>query len=566
VSAVWTGKAPRLQIVIWAGITALGLFLSLRNYDAYQVGVCADDAVYAVLVRSLVSDRGFGLINMPAVAPPSSPFPLGYPLTLALFVGMKSGNLDILKLPSLLATFANGVLLFWGWHWFSRRSRWWGVAVAGLYVLSPTVVSQSVMVMSEAVFTTLCLLAMLLAEQIARGKPTRWRAVLLGAVLAYVIFTRSIGVVIAPALAAYLLWRKGRAGWQAIGLAGAAGLIFTVFILLLGPFKPANLLPSRYLTEGNNSLYLVARQSGAATGADTQPYLRGSIQEGTRSTLLLVLDRARRHLTMDLRQAVLPGNGQGREQELVRQLRMPWLSMAVVLLTVGLVIVGWLVWWVQDGMTAFGFGAMVYLGASLLWDWAGPRLLYPIVPQLLLCFSIGIEAACRIVSAAAKRRNLTVGVTSGAITAETLTYAFTLGVVVVLGGLSFVVSFRILDSRLHVGDLSARTEWLRANTPASAVVLSEQAASDFLYGDRHTVQLPGSFSSSADLESFLISEGVDYVLVGPVPGWEISYASAYSRSTVQLLPLLAELRATGRLTEVYSSAQDGIAVFKSQSP
>jgi hypothetical protein len=75
VSAAWTDKATRLQIVIWAGIMAPAVLLSLRGYDAFQVGVCRDDAAYVVLARSLVSDRGFGLISTPGDEPPFSPFP-----------------------------------------------------------------------------------------------------------------------------------------------------------------------------------------------------------------------------------------------------------------------------------------------------------------------------------------------------------------------------------------------------------------------------------------------------------------------------------------------------------
>jgi hypothetical protein len=565
------GRASGLQIALWAASMALGLFLSLRAYDAFQVGVYSDDAVYAVLARSLIGDRGFGLINTPGEEPASSPYPFGYPLVLAPLAAVAPRNLDLLKLPSLLATFANGALLFWGWDWFSRRSRWWGVAVAGLYVLSPTVVSHSVMVMSEAVFTTGCLLAMLLTEQIARGRPILWRALPVGAVCTVVLLTRSVGVVLAPALLAYLLWRKGRAAWRSIGLAAAAGLILTAFILLAAPVKWTDLLPSRYLTEGNNSLYLIIRQAGAAA----QPDLPGSTQEAVRSTPLLVLDRARRHLTMDLRQAVLPVNGQGIEQEVARRFHIPWLSMAVALLTLALVAVGWWVWWARDGMTAFGFGALVYLGASLFWDWRGPRLLYPVIPQLLLGFLIGFEAVWRFVLPKAtpseghceerpsrRSRSILEGCKLGL--PETLPRAFTLGLVVVLGVLSFHSAVRIPDSRLHTGDLSARTDWLRVNTPDSAVVMSEQAATDFLYGDRRTVPQPEPFGSSADLENFLTGERVDYILVGPAPGWHASYAPAYSRSTAGLLPLLAELQAAGRISPVYSASADRITVFRTE--
>lgn len=570
---------------------ALGLFLSFRAYDAVQVGAYSDDAVYAVLARSLVGDRGFGLINTPGEEPAASPFPFGYPLALAPLAALAPGSLNLLKLPSLLATFANGALLFWGWPWFSRRSRGWGVAVAALYVLSPTIVSHSVLVMSEAFFTTLCLLAMLLAEQIARGRPVLWRALLLGAVCMGAVFTRSVGVVLAPALALYLLWRMRRAAWRSIGLAAAAGVILTSSLLLLAPVSWSDLLPSRYLTEHNNSLYLIVRQAAPATPEEAQPDLPGSIRRAEPSAPLLVLDRARRHLTSDLRQAVLPMNGEGAEQELARRLRMPWLSTAMALLTLGFVAAGWWVWWARDGMTAFGFGALVYLGAALFWDWEGPRLLVPVVPQLLLCLLVGFEAAWRFVGSAVGYMIPTAGTASGSTSeglqverqhsgrvapdpldtvsvqrkisiTKTLPFPLTMGLVVLLGLLSFHAAFRIPDSRLHVGDLPARTAWLRANTPDSAVIMSEQAATDFLYGGRRTVPQSGPFGSSADLERFLTDRGIDFVLVGPAAHWLAPYDPAYSRSTARLLPLLAELQATGRLTKVHSTDADRLSVFR----
>jgi hypothetical protein len=563
VSAAWPGRLARLQVVVWAAFMALGAFLYLRAFGAFRVGAWGDDALYVVLGRSLVGDRGFGLINVPGGVPAPSPYPFGYPLILAPLVALAPGALDVLKLPALLATFVNGALLFWGWRWFSRRSRWWGVAVAGLYLISPTVVSHGLMVMTEAVFTALCLAAMLLAEQIARGRPARWRAPLLGGVLTYATLTRSVGVVMALALALYLLWRMGRKAWRAIGLAAAGGLLLTASLLLVAPVKPANLLPARYLTDRDNSLYLIVRQIGAATGVATPSISPESNPEAARPAPLLVLDRVWRHLSQDLRQAVTSVNGEGREQELARRLHVPWISTFLALLTLALVALGWWVWWARDGMTAFGFGGLLYFAGILLWAWVGARLLYPVIPQLQLCFLIGLETAGRVVSAAGRRRELTADAAGGGIKAVTLSHALALGAVVVLGGLSFYGSFG-LTSASRIGDPSARTDWLRSNTPPVAVVMSEQAATDFLYGGRHTVPQPRSLASAADLETYLTGRQVDYVLVGPSSVRAASYEPTYSRSTVMLLPLLAELHAAGRLTEVYSSPRDLITVYRSE--
>jgi len=92
--------------------------------------------------------------------------------------------------------------------------------------------------------------------------------------------------------------------------------------------------------------------------------------------------------------------------------------------------------------------------------------------------------------------------------------------------------------------------------------MSEQPVADFLYGGRHTVSQAGPFSSAIDLESFLASERVDYILVGPALRWQALCVPTYSRSTALLLPLLAELSSTGSIRPVYSAEPDRIAIYR----
>ena len=81
-----------------------------------------------------------------------------------------------------------------------------------------------------------------------------------------------------------------------------------------------------------------------------------------------------------------------------------------------------------------------------------------------------------------------------------------------------------------------------------------------------TMNSDSLIQSVQDFFAVLEQRKIDYVLVGPASRWQTTYSPIYSRSTTLLLPLLAELRASGRLTEVYSSAQDRIAVFRTRSP
>jgi hypothetical protein len=200
-----------------------------------------------------------------------------------------------------------------------------------------------------------------------------------------------------------------------------------------------------------------------------------------------------------------------------------------------------------------------------------------VIPQLLLAFLIGCDKVCRVgLSLLAPERRPVVpsgptpNIAPSRQTSEESRPPFLhrlptfliFALVILLGILSTDASARIPDSRPHAGDLATRTVWLRTNSPASAVVLSEQAATDYLYGGRSTVTQPRSLATSDELDRFLGVFGVDFVLIGPALGWQDVYSPTYSRRTASLLPLLEELRADGRLTEVYASSGELITVYR----
>lgn len=197
----------KIQIAIWCILFILTVFLSLRDYDSFQLGTWSDDSYYVVLAQSLTHSGQYGLINEPGEQPGAAPFPFGYPLLLTPLVLLFPGNLDALKALSLAATLLNVVLLFWGWPWFSRQSYWWGIAIVGLYAFSPLTIEHTRMIMSEAVFTTFCLIAMILAEQVVRGNQNRWGSLLLLSVtLALIPLIRTIGMVLVIGILGYLLF------------------------------------------------------------------------------------------------------------------------------------------------------------------------------------------------------------------------------------------------------------------------------------------------------------------------------------------------------------------------
>jgi hypothetical protein len=137
--------------------------------------------------------------------------------------------------------------------------------------------------------------------------------------------------------------------------------------------------------------------------------------------------------------------------------------------------------------------------------------------------------------------------------------------VLVLWLLSVRKSLQIADSRLHVGDLQARTKWLKANTTPSDIIMTEQPTLDFLYSNRRTIYQPDSLVSATELEDYLVKHEVDYVLIAPQLQWQPSYVPSYGDRTIRFLPLIADLVSESLITRVYSSERDLIEVFKVKS-
>ncbi|KPL15510.1 MAG: hypothetical protein AMJ93_16575, partial [Anaerolineae bacterium SM23_84] len=521
-----SGTPNKVQVVIWGAFT--------------------------VLAQSLVHSDQYGLVNVPGDQPGAPPFPFGYPFLLAPFVLLFPDNLDAMKTLSLIATLLNATLLFWGWHWFSRRSHWWGIAVVGLYVLSPLTVAHTRMVMSESVFTTFCLATMLLAEQAARRRQNRWWSLLMSVMLTFVAFTRTVGLVLVITVFAYLLFRIGKRVWKELVL------IVVMMILLVGvvvgttPVQPSGLLPLRYLRETNAS-FLIGLGAGITSTdpSDLLPseYLKEDETLTSRERLNIgalledfLVDGAKRHIGQDLRQAVLPVGGGAREQALAERMGIPSLPILVGFLTFGLIALGYSRWFAKEGLSVFNLFAILYFGALLLWNWIGPRLLYPIQPQLHLGFLLGLEA-------------ILIGITSVGNRDTLLKFGKMMlaSAVLVLWLLSVRKSLEIADSRLHVGDLQARTKWLKANTTLSDIIMTEQPTLDFLYSNRRTIYQPDSLVSATELEDYMVKHEVDYILIAPQLQWQPSYVPSYGDRTIRFLPLIADLVSESRITRVYSS-------------
>jgi hypothetical protein len=583
-----TYRPNRIQIAIWVGLLALTFFLFFKNNQSFQVGVWQDDVIYTILAQSLAYSDQYGLVSIPGEQPGSTsvpfgylcgapphnyfsdetepctaPFPFGYPYLLLPFVLLFPGNSPVMVTLSLVGTLVNITLLFWGWPWFSRRSYWWGLAIVGLYTLSPLTAWHTQLIMAEPIFTTVCLIAILLAERVAQGKSGWHWSLLLSSVLALSVFIRTLGVILVVSIFAYILLARGLKVWKELLQLGIQFIIIVSFIIgLLPAVQLNNLIPSRYLEETNATFliglsHILNLEDEPSSTLDSRYKETDELgREQLNSSIMLedFLDGIYLHLSQDFRQGILPFGGAENEQALATRLGMPSLPNLVGFFVSGLMILGFIWWLAKDGVSAFNLFGLFFIGSLFLWVWDGARILYPVQFQLHFAFLVGLEAVLLGITAFLNQTPLVRKFRTEVLVATVLLLLLIFA----------YKDFTIDDTRLHVGDFQARSSWLKNNTPSSVVVLTEAPIIDFLYSGRRTAAYPTSSTSPIELENHLAQYKVDYILIAPKIEWQSDYMPTYSDQTSSLLALLKELESRKQVMPVYSSDQDLIEVFRVQ--
>ena len=181
-------------------------------------------------------------------------------------------------------------------------------------------------------------------------------------------------------------------------------------------------------------------------------------------------------------------------------------------------------WFAIERLSVFQLFSVLYFGALWLWAWEDPRLLYPIQPQLFFGLLLGINFILLAIAAIARRTN-----SFRRINAQILTV-----VVFALLLMSVYGTARIENSRQHTGDLQARSSWLKSNTPPTAIVMSEASDIDSLYSERKAIGFTASASSATDLDQYIRTYHIGYILVAPHVAWQQRYIPAYSTQITAL--------------------------------
>lgn len=222
---LWRQRGLVLAVVLLA--VALGEAMLLWATWKWGLGANSDGLTYLVLARNWHRLGWYGRFT-PAAWKPMTHFPPGYPQALAALMPFTQGDEELAARALAVVALAALVLLAAREVYGVTRHLWPTGAVALVLAVSFPVQRVVTLVLSEPLFLVQVLL---LAWAVARwlGEPHPRRAVLVGLLAAWAIFTRWVGVAVLPwvALQVWWAWRRSRPRgwlWQAGLAALAAGL------------------------------------------------------------------------------------------------------------------------------------------------------------------------------------------------------------------------------------------------------------------------------------------------------------------------------------------------------
>ena len=491
----------------------------------WPVGVFQDDGIYMVLAKSLATGEGYRYLNIPG-APNATHYPPLYPAWVALLWKLSPEfprNVTVFK-------FANALLLGIAaplFYWLARERLALGRTAAALGVVAFTacapVVLLSVMVLSEPMFLALLAPTLLMSDRAAKSGSVRDAAIAgsMGALLALV---RTLGMVIVPATAMVLIWRRR---WMAAAtLCAVAALVSLPWQLWVATHAAE--VPAIYL--GKYGSYVgwltdAIRSDGIGFVRDVAcANLKSLVAQGWASTATDTLGPWVRNTT-SIALAFFFGMGMG---ALARR------AMAIAIFTATYLAIV-VVWPFAPARFTWGvwplIGLVFTLAAVTVWEWGqGQRHHQAAVGAPQPSFSRR-DAALRLVALASL-----------------------VGLAVGYGGYNYLGVTRgwwTVVQKTVADRARPLAEWINASTDSSAVVATDDDVLIHLYTGRraipngaftpqeHLVAQTPAFAVQS-LRTILSTYRVDYVLAST------SYGTYAVRGLVQSKP--PELRIVGALT------------------
>jgi len=492
--------------------------LSLLRFDSVIVGSFFDDAHYIILAESLFAGRGYRLINFPD-APVERAFPPGWPLLLTPLVGFFPDNFTILKLLALFLWLASIPLIY---RLFATRLQSpYLEALVAVVALNPHLVGLSGTVFSEMAYLFFSLLTLNLFEiwQRQEHRHRVWLLLVVIFIALYTLMVRTIGLTLLVSILLYLLLNRRH---RDLGVIGG--------LLMLG------LIPLAWFNLKNGGAFVFSESyqkhvnfvtSNLVNFVRPWEYLSILSPESFANSVVPVFDLGR---VMAL---ITPGPGH-------------FFSITLLLL----ILLGYLI-----SLRRYQLHQLyVALYLAIIYVWSvytlrvELRLLVPLIPFLYFYLSQAmIWIAGRMTTS---NRKL-----ASSLTLIGFCFLMLIGVVRNYHEWRNPLGERVID-------LSVGSSWISTHAPADSVIMAFSPAATYLYARRQTVAYP---ESGTDIEAYIKSNGVDYILVQPkLLDGDIRSRQFDEFTQFELLPLLTAK--PDQFQGVYQNSMENVLVYEVKIP
>ena len=472
----------RLERLVPFVLAALSVAAIVLSIEPFPVGVFQDDGVYTILAKSLATGQGYRYLHLPD-APNATHFPPAYPLFLAALwklVPSFPANVTLFKFANAAFIGLSAIL---AWR-FARRwlhmGQWTAAITVAAFTACAPVVLMSVMVMSEPLFLA-ALFPVLSAGERASRSGTGRDALIAGAAGGALALVRTLGIVVIPATALVLLWRRKFLPALLVLLAGA--LVMLPWQLWVSAHEAE--VPAVFL--GKYGSYTT--------------WLLGGVRDGG-------LEWVATLAWFNLRLFV----GGGWDTLAVTALPVPLRFVATFFAT-ALFAWGW--WQMLRRAPVTALMVAGYLSLVVMWPFPPQRFTFGIWPLLGLIFGLAVES---IVRWRPPTRRMAALRWAGVGLAMLLMVGYATS------------NYRSASRRWwssvqgYVADRAKpAADWVSANTPEDAVVVTEDDVLIYLYTGRRAVPV-GTFTpmdhmskqteefTTESLRTILRTYDVDYVV------------------------------------------------------
>ena len=476
------GSDLRSERLVPLFLAVLSIAVVVMSIGPFPVGVFQDDGIYTVLAKSLATGQGYRYLHIPD-APNATHYPPLYPLFLAaLWKVFPSFPANVTLFKFANAVFIGlGAFMAWG---FARRqlgmSVWTSFVSTGAFIICGPVVVNGVMVLSEPMFLAALFPVLMACERAARSGNRR-DALVAGAAAGALALIRTVGAVAIPATALVLVWRKR---WlPALLVVAASVAIMLPWQLWIAAYDDQ--LPAIFLGRyGSYSGWLIGglKEGGPAWVADLVVF-----------NLRMVVDGGWQLLAAE----PLP-------------LAVRWLATVVA---TAFFAGGW--WLMLRRAPVAAWAVAIYLAVIISWPFEPPRFIFAMWPLVGMIMGLAIHAVVTWRPATRPRQVMRVA-------------AAMMGALLVMGytRYNWLGAQSRWPSKVQsfvASRAKPLAEWVMANTPADAVLATDDDVLMHLYTGRLTVpnttftpqehmtpQTP-AFATEA-LRTIVRAYDVDYVL------------------------------------------------------